>query len=188
MDIAGNWILPAGSRHLRANDSIRARVAELQGQIAAAVVEETAVDEVRVVSELARVAFSDIRKVVSWEPEIRETIEESEDSKVVTITCTVSTRVTVTPSDKINEETAAGIASISQSPNGMLQVRMHSKIEALKALSARFRPAEVAPQQFNQNVPFIDRPPPETREQWIERQARMAEEDQRREDGKLAPQ
>ena len=65
---------------------------------------------------------------------------------------------------------------------------MHDKIAALKALSDRFRQSEVAPQQFNPNVAFIDAPPRETREEWLARQARIAEEDQRREDGKLAPQ
>jgi phage terminase small subunit len=113
---------------LTANDSIRARVAELKAQIADVVVRSTGADLARVVKELERVAFSDIGKVSSWEPEVHETIEGSSGGKLITVTRTIHNRVTITPSDKIDEDTRAAVASINQTPSGTLVVRMHDKI------------------------------------------------------------
>jgi hypothetical protein len=102
---------------------------------------------------------------------------------------TIQNRVLVVPSDQIDADTAAAVASVTLTASGTLAVKMHDKIGALKALSDRFRPAEVAAGQVNQNVEFIDRPPRETREEWLARQARIAEEErQRREGEKSAPQ
>jgi hypothetical protein len=130
-----------------------------------------------------------ITKAVQWSQEQTETIDQDEDGGVTTIVRTIQNRVLVVPSDKIDADTAAAVASVTLTASGTLAVKMHDKIAALRALSDRFRQSEVAPQQFNPNVPFIDAPPPETREQWLARQARIAEEErQRREDEKSAPQ
>jgi phage terminase small subunit len=164
---------------LTANDSIRARVAELQEKISEAVIEKTAIDEARVIEELARIAFSDITKAVQWSQEQTETIDEDDDGGVTTIVRTIQNRVLVIPSDKIDADTAAVVASVTLTASGTLAVMMHDKIAALKALGDRFRPAEVAAGQINQNVEFIDGPPRETREQWIERQRLVAAGDGR---------
>jgi len=38
------------------------------------------------------------------------------------------------PSDKLDEDTAAAIAAVSQSSTGALRIRMHNKLAALVAL------------------------------------------------------
>ena len=76
--------------------------------------------------ELAKIAFSDIRKVVTWRNEVvaerefeeGEKAEKGENSGEGVKALTP--RVTLVPTEEIDEATAGAIAQISQGVNGSL--------------------------------------------------------------------
>ena len=76
----------------------------------------------RVVQELARIAFADIREVVTVEP--TRTI----DGEVV------EGGVRALPSDNWSEDAAASVAEVAETSHG-LRIRMHSKSRALELLA-----------------------------------------------------
>lgn len=72
-------------------------------------------------------------------------------------------------SDELSEDEAAGIAEVSIGKDGALRMKMHSQDGALSLLA---RHAGVA--KDNDGAPvqvsvFVHRPPPATREEWLER-------------------
>jgi phage terminase small subunit len=85
----------------------------------------------RVVDELAKVGFSDIRKVVTWRPELVAEVQEGGEIA----TKVWQSRVTVLDSSEIDDDTAAAIESVSQGAQGQLRVRMHDKPAALEKLA-----------------------------------------------------
>jgi Terminase small subunit len=91
----------------------------------------TGVTKTRLIEELARIAFADIRKAVEWHPEIvvREGEEGEEPTRVLV------SRVLVKDSAEIIDDTAAAIASVSQGANGVMRVQMHSRVDALEKLA-----------------------------------------------------
>jgi phage terminase small subunit len=113
---------------LTGNDKVKARVAEILSAGAA----QAGVTAARVIAELARIGFADIRKVVSWRPEMTRVAEEAEDGQVAREV--LVSRVTVIGSANLTDDTAAAIAEVSQSANGSLRVKMHDKPAALEKL------------------------------------------------------
>jgi phage terminase small subunit len=85
----------------------------------------------RVLRELAAIAFSNITKVVTWGPSVQVREEKDEGGQRVKV---VTSAVSLVPRDKLDENTAAAIAAVSQSSTGALRVRMHDKLAALIAL------------------------------------------------------
>jgi phage terminase small subunit len=84
-----------------------------------------------VVDELAKVGFSDIRKVVTWRPELVAEVQEGGE-----ITTKVwQSRVTVLDSSEIDADTAAAIESVSQGAQGQLRIKLHDKPAALEKLA-----------------------------------------------------
>lgn len=159
-------------RFLRRSD-IADRIEELRNAVAAVVIQQTGIDEARITLEIARVAFATIDKVVKWQPEVVETVDEDEERGVTVVTRTIHNRVTLIGSEKMDEDTLASIAEVSLSANGTLRVKMHPKIEALKVLADRYKPApSVIEDNSVTNVAYIDAPPRETYEQWEERTRR----------------
>ena len=74
--------------------------------------ERTNISVDRVVTELARVAFANIKDIVEWD----------------------NGCVTLLDSAAIDDAAAAAIAEVVQSEKGKAKVRLHSKMEALNAL------------------------------------------------------
>lgn len=175
----------SGQRLLR-HPLVDSRIHELKNAVAEVVVTQVGLNEAAVVNELARIAFSDITKVCHWQNEVRETIDENDDGSVITVTRTLTPRVVLVADAEMDADTKAAIASVSLTSNGTLNIKMHSKVEALKVLEERFRPKQNAGDTINNNnvTAFIDAPPRETYEQWAERRSRMASiEDQRQRPG-----
>jgi phage terminase small subunit len=83
------------------------------------------------INELARIGFSDIRKAVTWRPDV-EVVEGDDDEEPMKI---IRSRVTVVDSALIDDDTAAAIAAVSQGANGVLRVQMHNKVDALEKLA-----------------------------------------------------
>ena len=107
---------------LTGNDKVKARVAEILSAGAA----QAEVTAARVIAELARIGFADIRKVVSWRSELTTVTEEGEGEKGATKEVLVS-RVTVIDSATLSDDTAAAVAEVSQGANGSLRIKMHDK-------------------------------------------------------------
>ncbi|MBA9071692.1 hypothetical protein FHR71_005478 [Methylobacterium sp. RAS18] len=80
-----------------------------------------------VVTELAKLGFSDIWKAISWRPNVTETGKEDEDGVPTT---RVTNEVSLRNSDDIDDATTA-ITEISQTKDGALKVKLADKRAAL---------------------------------------------------------
>jgi phage terminase small subunit len=97
----------ASATKLLSRPEVRARIDEL----IAAAAEKAGVTIERVVAELARIGFADIRQVVSWGPD----------------------GVPVLDSTTISDDAVAAIAEVSKTREGM-RVKLHDKVTALAKL------------------------------------------------------
>lgn len=84
--------------------------------------ERTEITQDRVLLELAKIGFSDIRKAVKWSPTMGEQIID--DNVVMT------NGVLLVDSDKLDDSTAASISEISQTAQGV-KIKLHDKRAAL---------------------------------------------------------
>ncbi len=109
---------------LLAMPHVAAAIAEAQAKRA----HRTGITADRVLQELAKIGFSDIRKAVAWKPFVTEieVDEETGEAKMA-----VTNHVQVIASDEIDDETAAAISEISQTDKGGLKVKLHDKRAAL---------------------------------------------------------
>jgi phage terminase small subunit len=80
---------------------------------------------------LAAIAFSNITKAVTWGPSVQVREEKDEGAQREKV---VTSAVSLVPRDKLDKNTAAAIAVVSQSSTGALSVRMHDKLAALVTL------------------------------------------------------
>jgi len=80
----------------------------------------------RIVAELARIGFSDIREVVQWRSSATETQGESAGPNV-----RMGNVVELKNAADLSPEVAAAIAEVSKLPNGGLRVKLHDKRAAL---------------------------------------------------------
>jgi phage terminase small subunit len=85
----------------------------------------------RLIEELARIAFSDIGKVVTWGPEAAVTWAPENGAA----TKRMENRITLLDSDEIDDDARAAVAEVSQGPNGALHVKLHDKLAALDKLA-----------------------------------------------------
>lgn len=111
-----------GDRLLK-NVEVAAAVAERQKSIAG----KLEITQERVVAELAKIGFADIRKVVNWKPNVTGMVEDENGEQRLAIT----NEVALISSDEIDDETAGAIAEISQTDKGGLKVKLHDKRGAL---------------------------------------------------------
>lgn len=105
--------------HLMSNAVIGAAIAAAMNARS----RRTQVTADRVLKELAKIGFADIRKAVKWDQS--DSAEEGGEQKVTV------TSIQLVNSDDIDDDTAAAIAEISQSANGGLKVKLHDKRAAL---------------------------------------------------------
>lgn len=85
----------------------------------------------RVLTELARIGFGDIRHVVNWRANTCETGKQDEEGVPETRSFN---EVELVGSDIIDHDAAAAIAEISQTKDGGLKVKMHNKVAALQEM------------------------------------------------------
>jgi phage terminase small subunit len=152
--LAGYKANDGNASRLKGNERISARVQEIVGRAA----ERAEVSLERVLRELKAIAFSDISKAGTWGPSV-QVREEDEDGQRVKV---IVSAVLVVPSDKLDENTAAAIAAVSQGPAGA--VRMHNKLPALMALGKRLGMFDERPQ--NTNVIYAISDEPMSAEEW----------------------
>jgi phage terminase small subunit len=86
-------------------------------------VDKLAISKERILSELAKIGFADIRKAVKWG---HRQLDDEGDAGEVKFTNDVA----ILPSEEIDDETAGAIAEISETQNG-IKVKLHDKRAAL---------------------------------------------------------
>lgn len=110
---------------------------EIAAAIAAAMAERASRTEVtadRVVRELARIGFADMRKILKWTGNRTVMdIEEAEETGEIEIRH--ANLVTLFDSDELDDEIAACISEVSQTKEGALKVKLHDKQAALVTLA-----------------------------------------------------
>ena len=96
---------------------------------------------------------------MTWGPSIRG----DEDREAGGITTVVS----LVPSDRLDENTAAAIAAVSQGPTGTLSIKMHDKLAALIALGKHLGMSDQRTQKTNVVYAISDEPM--SAEEWSKR-------------------
>jgi phage terminase small subunit len=117
---------------------IKARIAELlkrrediEIKATEKAVNKLAISKERILSELAKIGFADIRKAVKWNGmEIKEE-DQPDGGDTLIIKHTYANNVLFMSSDDIDDDTAGAIAEVSQTPTGGLKIKMHDKRAAL---------------------------------------------------------
>ena len=94
-------------------------------------VDKLAISKERILSELAKIGFADIRKAVKWHGHLIQEQDAPDGGDVLVIKNTYSNNVSLVSSDEIDDETAGAIAEVSQSPTGGLKIKLHDKQAAL---------------------------------------------------------
>lgn len=110
-----------------------AKVTEAIAKAQAKRSERTEITQDRVLRELAKIGFADMRKLLKWTG--NQTVfdeNEAEDSGEVNIR--VANLVTLFDSDELPDDVAASIAEISQTKEGALKVKLHDKQAALVSI------------------------------------------------------
>jgi phage terminase small subunit len=107
---------------LSKNEEVKARVDE----ILSAAAKNTGITAERVLSELAKIAFADIRKAVKWGNGVVIRDGETGEEHVVN-------DVALIASDVIDDGTAAAISEVSKTKDG-IKLKMHDKQRALELL------------------------------------------------------
>lgn len=95
--------------------------------------ERTGITADRVLTELAKIGFSDIRKVAKWYSQANVAYVDSAEDEVEegSLRFAVANQVELISSDDIDDETAAAISEVSMSDKGSLKVKLHDKRAAL---------------------------------------------------------
>jgi phage terminase small subunit len=143
--LAGYKANDGNASRMKGNERISARVQEIVGRAA----ERAEVSLEQVLRELKAIAFSNITKAVTW------SCEEGEDGQRV--------KVLLIPRDKLDEDTAAAIAAVSQSSTGAPRIKMHNKLAALVVLGKYLGMFDQRPQN---NVIYGISDKPMTAEEW----------------------
>ena len=117
---------------LKTNETVQARVEEILSQAALRV----EITQSRVLAELGKIGFADIRRAVNWYAQANvAAIDSDADTEALVeegeIRFAVANQVELVSSDKIDDDTAAAIAEVSMTDKGGLKLKMHDKRAAL---------------------------------------------------------
>jgi len=120
---------------LMSDPRLLARVKELRAARQALMDERFIGLKERVLAEYEKIAFADIRRAVVWLGQLIQEEDNPDGGDVLVIKNIFSNAVRLISSEEIDDDTAAAIAEVSQSPTGGLKVKMHSKPAALDAMA-----------------------------------------------------
>jgi phage terminase small subunit len=93
--------------------------------------ERTDITADKVLQELAKIGFSDIRKAVRWQSAMVTEEDNPEGGDVAVIKTIVSNTVQMVASDELDDATAAAISEVSQNTTGGVKIKLHDKRAAL---------------------------------------------------------
>jgi phage terminase small subunit len=82
----------------------------------------------KIVGELSRIAFSDIRNSVAWRSNVTEMGQDEETGEPI---LNITNQIELIDSDKIDDATAAAISEIGRDSRGGLKIKFHDKRAAL---------------------------------------------------------
>jgi len=85
----------------------------------------------RVLQELAKIGFSDIRKAVKWQSSLITEEDNPDGGDIAVIKTVVTNTVQMIASDEIDDDTAACISEVSQNATGGIKIKLHDKRAAL---------------------------------------------------------
>lgn len=85
----------------------------------------------RVLKELAKIGFADIRKAVKWQSALVTEEDNPEGGDIAVIKTVVTNTVQMVASDELDDGTAAAISEISQNATGGVKIKLHDKRAAL---------------------------------------------------------
>jgi phage terminase small subunit len=117
------------SSRLKGDERIAARVEE----ILAAAGTRVEITQARVLAELGKIGFSDIRRAVKWYSQANIAAVDDVEGEIEdgTIRMAVANQVELVSSDEIDDDTAAAISEVSMSDKGTIKVKFHDKRAAL---------------------------------------------------------
>lgn len=113
-----------GGHYLLKNPKIATAIAAAQSERA----KRLDISQDAVLQELAKIGFSDIRKAVSWRPNVAGLAEDPDTGEM---RMAITNEVALVSSEDIDDATAAAIAEISQTATGGLRIKFHDKRAAL---------------------------------------------------------
>lgn len=123
---------------LQQKDNIRQRVTELleweqtvERKATEKAIDKLAITKERVLAELAKIGFADIRKAIKWQGTLVTEEDNPDGGDVLVIKNVVTNNVTLISSDEIDDDTAGAIAEISQNATGGIKIKLHDKKGAL---------------------------------------------------------
>lgn len=93
--------------------------------------ERTDITADRVLKELAKIGFADIRKAVKWQSAMITEEDNPDGGDIAVIKTVVTNTVQMVASDELDDETAAAIAEVSQNTTGGIKIKLHDKRAAL---------------------------------------------------------
>jgi phage terminase small subunit len=93
--------------------------------------ERTEITADRVLKELAKIGFADIRKAVKWQSAMITEEDNPDGGDIAVIKTVVTNTVQMVASDELDDETAAAIAEVSQNTTGGVKIKLHDKRAAL---------------------------------------------------------
>lgn len=85
----------------------------------------------RVLTELAKIGFSDIRKAVKWQSSLITEEDNPDGGDVLVVKTVVTNNVQLVASEDLDSDTAACIAEVSQNASGGMKIKLHDKRAAL---------------------------------------------------------
>jgi phage terminase small subunit len=114
---------------LLANVSVAAAVQEAKNKRAA----RTEITQDRVLAELAKIGFADMRKLLRWTGNATR-FDEGSAEETGDVEISVANFVQLFDSDTLDDDIAACIAEVSQTREGVLKVKLHDKQAALVSI------------------------------------------------------
>lgn len=93
--------------------------------------ERTDITADRVLKELAKIGFADIRRAVKWQSAMITEEDNPDGGDIAVIKTVVTNTVQMVASEELDDETAAAIAEVSQNATGGVKIKLHDKRAAL---------------------------------------------------------
>lgn len=123
---------------LKQKQSIQDRVSELleweqtvERKATEKAIDKLAITKERVLAELAKIGFSDIRKAIKWQGQLETEEDNPDGGDVLVVRNIVSNHVQLISSEDLDDDTAGAIAEVSQNATGGIKIKMYDKKGAL---------------------------------------------------------
>ncbi len=94
-------------------------------------VEKLAISKEKVLRELMKIGFSDLRRAVKWRSSLIEEKDNPDGGDVLVTKTIVTNTVELVPSEQLDEDTAGAIKSIKQAAHGGVSIELYDKRAAL---------------------------------------------------------